>query len=121
MNTFLFILAMIGAIWLLSRLIHRLICYQEYQCFNPMMVGEFRCGWREAGWTYAQIVVQVPTRWGWRTVYSRVQGLRLERMQDALPDDLRRMYADEACAWVKYRDAWAKENEVLPAKALKRS
>jgi hypothetical protein len=105
----------------------RLICHQEYQRIEPMMIGEYRCSWRESGYTYARVNIEVRDGWRWRLVWDgRAQGISSSYLDKALPDKLRKLYTEEVCAYIAYRDAWAKENGVLdgkvvPGTALKRS
>lgn len=101
--------------------VRRIICYQDYQVIRPMMIGEFRCCWRESGFTYAGVAVQEWRRWRWVTVWQPVQGLSYSYMTKILPDELRAMYERQVCEYIRYRDAWAKETRVINGNALTRS
>lgn len=100
-------------IWGLSRLIY----FQDHQRFNKMMIGEFRCSWRESGFTYARVTIEVWNGWRWRAVWNGGLGRSSCSFEHILPDRLREIYNDEICAYIRWRDAWERENATLAGSA----
>jgi len=76
--------------------------------------GNVRVGWRESGWTYAEVIIQerrpflLWTCWREVTDCPPSRGLDRTYMRSCLPDDLIRHYVDQLERWIRYDRAWSK-------------